>query len=65
MLLIRLKFPLYFVKESNCMRKVKIKIFLALLVEDQSSLCDTLSSVVQLSVHLSVNNILLLHLLSN
>ena len=61
MLLIRLKFPLYFVKESNCMRKEKIKTFLALLVDDQSSLCDTLSSVVRLSVHLSVNNILLLN----
>ena len=32
------------------MRKLEIKTFLALLVEDQSSLCDTLSSVVRPSV---------------
>ena len=45
------------------------KNILALLVEDQVRLCDTLSSVVRpssrLAVRLSVNNILFLYLLRN
>ena len=39
--------------------------FLALLVENQVSLCDTLSSVVRSSVCLSVQNILFLYLIHN
>ena len=59
--------------KSNCMQKRFKKEFLALLVNDPSSLCDILLSVVRpsvclsvcLSVSLSVNNILFRYLLRN